>query len=68
MAMPSTRLQPLDVAADGRDHGGGGDPALPAALHVGGVEPEVGCVLSRGFEQKEHRKLGSLSIGSAHAF
>ena len=26
------------------------------------------CVLSRGFEQKEHRKLGSLSIGSAHAF
>lgn len=26
------------------------------------------CVSSRGFEQKEHRKLGSLSIGSAHAF
>lgn len=26
------------------------------------------CVSSRGFEQKEHRKLNSLSIGSAHAF
>ena len=28
----------------------------------------AGCVSSRGFEQKEHRKLSSLSIGSAHAF
>lgn len=28
----------------------------------------MGCVSSRGFEQKEHRKLSSLSIGSAHAF
>lgn len=28
----------------------------------------VDCVSSRGFEQKEHRKLNSLSIGSAHAF
>ena len=26
------------------------------------------CVSSRGFEQKEHRKLSSPSIGSAHAF
>ena len=26
------------------------------------------CVSSRGFEQKEHRKLSSLSIGSTHAF
>lgn len=26
------------------------------------------CVSSRGFEQKEHRKLSSRSIGSAHAF
>lgn len=26
------------------------------------------CVSSRGFEQKEHRKLSRLSIGSAHAF
>ena len=26
------------------------------------------CVSSREFEQKEHRKLGSLSIGSAHTF
>ncbi|MEO2567888.1 hypothetical protein ABG972_09430, partial [Collinsella aerofaciens] len=25
------------------------------------------CVSSRGFEQKEHRKLSSRSIGSAHA-
>lgn len=31
------------------------------------VADEV-CVSSRGFEQKEHRKLSSLSIGSAHAF
>lgn len=31
------------------------------------VEPK-NCVSSRGFEQKEHRKLSSLSIGSAHAF
>lgn len=28
----------------------------------------IRCVSSRGFEQKEHRKLSSLSIGSAHAF
>ena len=26
------------------------------------------CVSSRGFEQIDHRKLSSLSIGSAHAF
>lgn len=26
------------------------------------------CVSSRGLEQKEHRNLSSLSIGSAHAF
>ena len=35
---------------------------LPALGHG------VVCVSSRGFEQKEHRKLNSLSIGSAHAF
>ena len=29
---------------------------------------KTACVSSRGFEQKEHRKLSSLSIGSAHAF
>ena len=28
----------------------------------------IECVSSRGFEQKEHRKLSSLSIGSAHVF
>lgn len=31
-------------------------------------ERGVSCVSSRGLEQKEHRKLSSLSIGSAHAF
>ncbi|HJI39001.1 MAG TPA: helix-turn-helix domain-containing protein [Collinsella aerofaciens] len=30
--------------------------------------PKPRCVSSRGFEQKEHRKLSSRSIGSAHAF
>lgn len=39
-----------------------GDP-LEASLAFG-----MGCVSSRGLEQKEHRKLSSLSIGSAHAF
>ena len=29
---------------------------------------DLACVSSRGLEQKEHRKLSSLSIGSAHAF
>ena len=33
-----------------------------------GRSPSTVCVSSRGFEQKEHRKLSSLSIGSAHAF
>lgn len=47
-------------------------------LRSGGFFPEdviercqrvdLACVSSRGFEQIEHRKLGSLSIGSAHAF
>ena len=37
---------------------------------VGAVSKMIkpSCVSSRGFEQKEHRKLSSLSIGSAHAF
>lgn len=34
--------------------------------NVAAHEPD--CVSSRGLEQKEHRKLSSLSIGSAHAF
>lgn len=46
--------------------------ALSAAINAGFVyEASWGpanCVSSRGFEQKEHRKLSSLSIGSAHAF
>ena len=36
-----------------------------AGLGTGSV---ADCVSSRGFEQKEHRKLSSRSIGSAHAF
>ena len=32
------------------------------------LDTAEGCVSSRGFEQKEHRKLSSLSIGGAHAF
>ena len=32
------------------------------------VERAENCVSSRVFEQKEHRKLSSLSIESAHAF
>lgn len=31
------------------------------------VVVDQSCVSSRGFEQKEHRKLSSRSIGSAHA-
>ena len=37
--------------------------SLSYSAHVSNI-----CVSSRGFEQKEHRKLSSLSIGSAHAF
>lgn len=43
-----------------------GYEALAGAIAAAG-EPAC-CVSSRGFEQKEHRKLSSLSIGSAHAF
>ena len=39
-------------------------PKVPPA----GATKRADCVSSRGFEQKEHRKLSSLSIGSAHAF
>ena len=43
-----------------------------AGLRTGSVaDPAPGrptCVSSRGLEQKEHRNLSSLSIGSAHAF
>ena len=41
------------------------DGVSPHQLAKAGAER---CVSSRGFEQKEHRKLSSLSIGSAHAF
>ena len=38
-------------------------------LETRGLTKRFGrCVSSRGLEQKEHRKLSSLSIGSAHAF
>ena len=40
-----------------------GSYRLAAAL-----DARMACVSSRGFEQKEHRKLSSRSIGSAHAF
>lgn len=39
-----------------------------AAREVRITNQRIRCVSSRGFEQKEHRKLSSLSIGSAHAF
>lgn len=42
--------------------------ALEEMTRVEVAAREVRCVSSRGFEQKEHRKLSSLSIGSAHAF
>ena len=42
-------------------------PSIDAAVEPKEAAPDV-CVSSRGFEQKEHRKLSSLSIGSAHAF
>ena len=43
-------------------------PGLAASRAAGLFAGEAKCVSSRGFEQKEHRKLSSLSIGSAHAF
>ena len=43
------------------------DTATPGTTAATGT-PAPSCVSSRGFEQKEHRKLSSLSIGSAHAF
>ena len=39
-----------------------------ALLDAGWGSALRSCVSSRGFEQKEHRKLSSRSIGSAHAF
>ena len=41
---------------------------LSVLLRLPTADPGPECVSSRGFEQKEHRKLSSLSIGSAHAF
>lgn len=63
-----TRSRARTVRAHGfraLPHGNSGRRAAPGVLagHTGLV-----CVSSRGFEQKEHRKLSSLSIGSAHAF
>ena len=48
-------------------------PGIPR-LRTGSLLPDDAtgrcqrCVSSREFEQKEHRKLSSLSIGGAHAF
>ena len=70
----------LDVAGDrharARVLGGVGHEVRGGSRQAGSVERGLGrardsgarCVSSRGFEQKEHRKLSSLSIGSAHAF
>lgn len=41
---------------------------LAAAVRVEDLDVQDGCVSSRGFEQKDHRKLSGLSIRSAHAF
>lgn len=43
-------------------------PGCRHGIHYIKMFPITKCVSSRGFEQKEHRKLSSLSIGSAHAF
>ena len=48
--------------------GAEGDLVLTLAGQNSVTESHAPCVSSRGFEQKEHRKLSSLSIGSAHAF
>ena len=66
------RPEPRERAGLGGETEGreGVDP-LDAGERLDGRSPLVGpreCVSSRGFEQKEHRKLSSLSIGSAHAF
>ena len=41
---------------------------ITAEEYVARMAGSEQCVSSRGFEQKEHRKLSGLSIGSAHAF
>ena len=57
---------------DARADGAGITDARVAGVIAAGLavrrDGRVVCVSSRGFEQKEHRKLSSLSIGSAHAF
>ena len=49
-----------ESAADGRSARGSAFDPLEEVIRAK-------CVSSRGFEQKEHRKLSSRSIGSAHA-
>ena len=66
-----TRSRARTVRAHGfraLPHGNSGRRTASGVLagHTGLVDDL--CVSSRGFEQKEHRKLSSLSIGSAHAF
>ena len=65
----------VDAQADGADITDeavagviAGDMAVRGGGRVVASGTGSGCVSSRGFEQKEHRKLSSLSIGSAHAF
>ena len=55
----------VDARADGADIS---DEAVAGVIAGDMAVRGGGCVSSRGFEQKEHRKLSSLSIGSAHAF
>lgn len=43
-------------------------PSTGSLARLAGAVMCEQCVSSRGFEQKEHRKLSSRSIGSAHAF
>ena len=67
-------VDPCNGEVVGHSAGPGKDarPVKPAfatpSFPISGIEVFHTCVSSRGFEQKEHRKLSSLSIGSAHAF
>lgn len=55
--------EPACVAMEGTSSYGAG-----LTRHLASLGMPVRCVSSRGFEQKEHRKLSGLSIGSAPAF
>ena len=66
---PAGETDARDVLSDGGKPASGTDHAAGESGSGTAARPEVKpCVSSRGLEQKEHRKLSSLSIGSAHAF